>query len=173
MEATEAAPRAVFDRPKHARHGWERDLSWTREGEQLISRRPLAIFCLSLIHIRVDIPAINRAVTRQNPTFLPDFTFFRIKTPFIQYQYLAMTGPGFGRGITLRPAAASTGLIALHGTVTNLTTDAGRMMDAHPWPATVRGTVVLFSILVRSTTATWLAPPFAITAKASFAPLGL
>ena len=41
-----------------------------------------------------------------------------------------------------------------YGTLTKLTTAAGRVPDAHPWPATVRGTTAGFSICVRSTTAT-------------------
>jgi len=54
-----------------------------------------------------------------------------------------------------------------HGTLTKLTTVDGSVPDAHAWPPTVRGTIVVFSILVRSTTAAWVASPFAITATAS------
>lgn len=48
-----------------------------------------------------------------------------------------------------------------------LTTVAGRLPEAYPWPPAVRGTIVEFSIIVRSTTAREVADEFASTAIAS------
>src|SRR5713226_9581465 len=59
-----------------------------------------------------------------------------------------------------------------YGTLIVVTTDDGSVPARHPWPAAVRGTIVGFSILVRSTTARELAPPLASTAIAS-PPFGL
>ena len=55
----------------------------------------------------------------------------------------------------------------------NLTTLDGRVPEAQPWPPGVLGTVVVFSISVRSTTATSLAPPFASSAIACLLLFGL
>ncbi len=57
-----------------------------------------------------------------------------------------------------------------YGTATKLTTLEGSVPAAHAWPnpaPTVRGTIVGFSIFVRSTTATVVAPLFESSAIAS------
>ncbi len=53
-----------------------------------------------------------------------------------------------------------------YGTLTKLTTLAGRGPEAHPWPPAVLGTMVLSSMLVRSTIAKVVAPKLASSATA-------
>ena len=60
-----------------------------------------------------------------------------------------------------------------YGTALKLTSVAGSVPDAQPWPPPVRGTMVLSSILVRSTTAKEVAPAFASSAMAWFGAFGL
>jgi hypothetical protein len=65
------------------------------------------------------------------------------------------------------PPTFSLEITRRQGRVMKLTTVDGRVPDAHACPPTVRGTVVVFSIWVRSTTATVVAPPLASSAIAS------
>jgi hypothetical protein len=73
-----------------------------------------------------------------------------------------------------KPPTFSLEITRRQGTLMNLTTvdGNGRVPDAHACPPTVRGTVVVFSIWVRSTTATEVAPSLASSAIAS-PPFGL
>jgi len=70
-----------------------------------------------------------------------------------------------GRG-SASPSPCFTSRGVPYGTATKLTTVAGRVPARHAWPPTVRGTTVVSSILVRSTTASVLASEFASTPTA-------